>query len=329
MLDPAKADGFPKGWVVSDRAALEWSDDNKRVFFGAKPQVPAPDTAARRGTDELAERRRLEHGRRARPVAADDPRRAGSQLHVPPGLRRRGREVRQARRRDDARARRGAGRPLGGRPRHARLHPRLQAPGGRHLSRQHHHRRADADAEEPADQRSTGSHVFGISPDGQHFLYWKDNKFQAYDLDAAHVAHARQRPPAELRRPRVRSPGSEAVLRHRRLHDRQEVRHRPAPLRPVADAARRIGGAQPDERHGQQRRNPLPLRAHRAARAEPGQHRRRRRGGRPGRRRRIRRRPRRRRGGARDHRSLEAGPRSRPTANTRRRPASTSSPTDN
>ena len=40
---------------------------------------------------------------------------------------------------------------------------------------------------------STGSHTFGISPDGQFFLYWKDNKFQAYDLDAATHAHARRR----------------------------------------------------------------------------------------------------------------------------------------
>jgi Prolyl oligopeptidase family len=32
---------------------------------------------------------------------------------------------------------------------------------------------------------STGSHTFGISPDGRFFLYWKDAKFQAYDLDAA------------------------------------------------------------------------------------------------------------------------------------------------
>ncbi len=31
---------------------------------------------------------------------------------------------------------------------------------------------------------STGSHTFGISPDGKYFLYWKDNKYQAYDLDA-------------------------------------------------------------------------------------------------------------------------------------------------
>ena len=31
----------------------------------------------------------------------------------------------------------------------------------------------------------TGQHALGISPDGKSFLYWKDNRFQAYDLDAA------------------------------------------------------------------------------------------------------------------------------------------------
>jgi dipeptidyl aminopeptidase/acylaminoacyl peptidase len=30
----------------------------------------------------------------------------------------------------------------------------------------------------------TGQHLFGISPDGRNFLYWKDSKYQAYDLDA-------------------------------------------------------------------------------------------------------------------------------------------------
>ena len=30
----------------------------------------------------------------------------------------------------------------------------------------------------------TGRHVFGISPHGTHFLYWKDGRVQAYDLDA-------------------------------------------------------------------------------------------------------------------------------------------------
>jgi len=30
----------------------------------------------------------------------------------------------------------------------------------------------------------TGQHALGISPDGRQYLYWKDNQFQAYDLDA-------------------------------------------------------------------------------------------------------------------------------------------------
>ena len=54
VLEPAKADGFPKGWVLSDRAAVSWSDDNQRVYFGAKPQVPVAE-ARRRSTDEVAD----------------------------------------------------------------------------------------------------------------------------------------------------------------------------------------------------------------------------------------------------------------------------------
>src|SRR4029078_5464614 len=42
----------------------------------------------------------------------------------------------------------------------------------------------------------TGSHTFGISPDGRFFLYWKDNKFQAYDLDQ--IGRAQVRNPVTL-----------------------------------------------------------------------------------------------------------------------------------
>ncbi len=52
-LDPATADGFPEGWVVSDRGTLSWSADNARVFFGIKEQVEEPDTEPK-GTDEVA-----------------------------------------------------------------------------------------------------------------------------------------------------------------------------------------------------------------------------------------------------------------------------------
>ena len=54
VLEPSKAEGFPKGSVISDRAALSWSEDNTRVFFGIKEQAPPPDTA-RKSTDEVAD----------------------------------------------------------------------------------------------------------------------------------------------------------------------------------------------------------------------------------------------------------------------------------
>ena len=38
----------------------------------------------------------------------------------------------------------------------------------------------------------TGANVLGISPDGNYFLYWKDNKFQAYNLDAGDDEDARR-----------------------------------------------------------------------------------------------------------------------------------------
>ncbi|MGH7593492.1 MAG: hypothetical protein ACRELE_06540 [Gemmatimonadales bacterium] len=47
VLDPSVAAGFPKGFVLSDRAALSWSDDHHRVFVGMMPETAAPDTARR------------------------------------------------------------------------------------------------------------------------------------------------------------------------------------------------------------------------------------------------------------------------------------------
>jgi dipeptidyl aminopeptidase/acylaminoacyl peptidase len=45
--------GFPRGFVVSDRAVLDWSDDSRRVFFGIMPQRTAADTGRRRSTDSV------------------------------------------------------------------------------------------------------------------------------------------------------------------------------------------------------------------------------------------------------------------------------------
>ena len=67
----------------------------------------------------------------------------------------------------------------------------------------------------------TGRHVFGISPHGTHFLFWKDGKDQAYDFNA-NATRALGGGRAELRRHGIRPPGHEAVLRRRRLRERRQ-----------------------------------------------------------------------------------------------------------
>ena len=307
-LDPAKAAGFPARWVVSDRAALTWSEDNKRVFFGIKEQVPRR-RHERGATPTRRQRRRLEYRGRAHPVGADDSRRgriATSRSARPSSA--------GGQRSSSSPTRRCAsssveGRTLGRGPRHARLHPRLQAARRGHLSREHDDRRAHVDAEEPDDRQPRPRHLVRRPA----VPYWKDNKFQAYDLDAGATQAARRTARGELHRHRVRSPWPAAVLWHRRLHQRRQVRHRASALRPLAAAARRIGadaisptGSAPRTRSDSatcapSRQTPARQTApHVPAAAGPRR---------------------------RASRSIcRSRSRCRPTANTRRRPASTSSP---
>ena len=183
-LDPAKAAGFPKGWVVSDRAALQWSDDDTRVFFGAKPQMAAPDTGPRKSTDEQANvdvwntaDERVQSFQMARaeqdrnftfrqafdvPAAtfvklADETMR---DLDVAP-------DGRWAVGRDTRGYISDYKRPA------ADIYRVNPSTGARTLM-----------LKSQIINTSTGSHTFGISPDGRYFLYWRDAKFQAYDLDA-------------------------------------------------------------------------------------------------------------------------------------------------
>jgi dienelactone hydrolase len=184
-LDIAKASGFPTGWVISDRAALDWSDDNKRVFFGAKAQVPAPDAAARRGTDELANvdvwNTADERVQSQQMIRAEQDRNFTFRQAFDVAA---GKFVKLA---DET------------------MRELDVAPDGRWAVGRdvrgfiHDHKRPAADIyrvnttsgertlmlKAQLTNTSTGSHTFGISPDGRHFLYWKDNRFHAYDLDAA------------------------------------------------------------------------------------------------------------------------------------------------
>jgi dipeptidyl aminopeptidase/acylaminoacyl peptidase len=184
VLDPSKAAGFPKGWVISERATLDWSDDAHRVFFGMKPQVPAADTAARRSADEVADvdvwntlDERIQSVQMVRAEAdrnftyreafdlsagkfvklADDTMR---DLDVAP-------DGRWAVGRDTRGYVSDYKRPA------ADIYRVNTTTGERTLM-----------LKNQIINTSTGNHTFGISPDGKWFLYWKDNKFQAYDLDA-------------------------------------------------------------------------------------------------------------------------------------------------
>ncbi|MBM3311935.1 MAG: hypothetical protein FJY80_10545, partial [Candidatus Aminicenantes bacterium] len=178
VFEPEKADGFPKGWVVSDRGALAWSEDNKRVFFGMKEQVPTPDTT-RKSTDEApdvdvwntgdervqslqmvrAEQERNFTFRQAFDVSAKKFVKLADEtmrdLDVAP-------DGRWAVGTDDrAYIRNEKILPT------ADLYRVDTATGGRALI---------------VKAQLTGRHVFGLNPHGTHFLYWRDGRIMAYDL---------------------------------------------------------------------------------------------------------------------------------------------------
>jgi dipeptidyl aminopeptidase/acylaminoacyl peptidase len=179
ILDPAKAEGFPKGWVVSDRAPLAWSEDNKRVFFGIKEQAPAPDTT-RRTTDEAADvdvwNTSDERIQSAQMIRADQDRNfTFRQAFDVPGQR----FVKLA---DET-------------MRDLDIAPDGKWAIGRDTRGYvHDHKRPAADLYRVntstgartliMKNQLVGNHVFGITPHARHFIYWKDNRFHAYDLDA-------------------------------------------------------------------------------------------------------------------------------------------------
>jgi dipeptidyl aminopeptidase/acylaminoacyl peptidase len=178
-LDPAAADGFPEGWVVSDRTALSWSADDARVFFGIKEQVEEPDTE-REGTDEVAnvdvwntldERIQSLQMRRANSDRNFTFRQAFDVAN--------GRFIKLAdetmRDLDVA----PEGRWAVGRDTRGYIHDYNPAAADLY--------RVDTSTGERTlmlSNQLTGRGLLGFSADGRHYLYWKDEEVQAYDLDA-------------------------------------------------------------------------------------------------------------------------------------------------
>jgi dipeptidyl aminopeptidase/acylaminoacyl peptidase len=180
VLDPARTANFPKAWVVSERAPLIWSEDGRRVFFGSKPQLPAPDTARRRSTDSIADvdvwRTQDERIQSVQMIRAEADRnftfRQSFDVTTGDFVALADSTMRDIELSPDGRW--GVGRDA------------------RAYVSDYRHAAADLYRVNAATGERTlmlkgqllGQHVFGISPDGRHFLYWKDNRFQAYDLDA-------------------------------------------------------------------------------------------------------------------------------------------------
>jgi len=179
VLEPATAAGFPEGWVVSDRASLEWSQDGQRVLFGMKEQVPAAETP-RRDPDEVADvdvwntlDERIQ-SQQMRQAEADRNRTFRQAFDTTTGA-----YVRLAdetmRDLDVA----PEGRWAVGRDARGYIHD-FNRPA------------ADLYRVDTATGRRTlmvkgqltGSHLLGFSADGRYFLYWADEKIHAYDLDA-------------------------------------------------------------------------------------------------------------------------------------------------
>lgn len=179
-LDATTAAGFPKGFVISDRAQLSWSDDNNRVFFGIIPQTPAPDTSRRRSADSVADvdvwRTMDERIQSLQMIRADAERNFtfrqafdvtakryitltdSSMRDIEVGLDGKWAVGRDAR----------AYISDYERPR-ADFYRVNAATGERTLMLK--------------GQLTQGAS--GISPDGKHFLYWKDARYQAFRLDEA------------------------------------------------------------------------------------------------------------------------------------------------
>jgi dipeptidyl aminopeptidase/acylaminoacyl peptidase len=179
VLDPSKASGFPANSVVSDRAAISWSGDRTRVYFGIKEQVPAPDTR-RRSTDENPDvdvwnssDERIQSMQMVR-AEADRNFTFRQAFDIAGGrfIRLTDETLREIDIAFD-------GKWAIGRDTRGYIHDYKRPAADLY--------RVDTttgDRTLMLRNQLTGSGVLGLSADGRHFLYWKDNRIHAYDLDS-------------------------------------------------------------------------------------------------------------------------------------------------
>ncbi|HEY2850040.1 MAG TPA: prolyl oligopeptidase family serine peptidase [Gemmatimonadaceae bacterium] len=181
VLDPAKVAGWEKEWVLSERAPLTWSFDKARVFFGAKAQVAQADTGRKPGIDSVADvdvwRTNDTRIQSAQMIRAPQEQnftyrqafdvKAAKYVHLADTTMREldvsldgrwaiGRDQREY--------------VSDWKPAQADIYRVNTSTGERTLALK--------------GLVTSAGGVVGISPDGNNWLYWKDNKYQAYNFDA-------------------------------------------------------------------------------------------------------------------------------------------------
>ena len=178
-LDASTA-GFPKGFVVSERAPLSFSEDGRRVFLGIIPQTAAPDTARRRSTDSIADV----------DIWRTDDERIQSQQMIQADQERNF-TFRQAFDVTDGKyitltdsAMRTVEISLDGRWAVGRDTRAYISDYKRPAADFYRVNTATGERTLMLKGQLTGQFALGISPDGKTYLYWKDHRFQAWDLDA-------------------------------------------------------------------------------------------------------------------------------------------------
>jgi len=180
VLTRETAVGFPKGFVISDRTTLLWSDDAARVYLGIIPQTALPDTGRRRSTDSIADvdiwRTQDERIQSQQMIQADADRnrtfREGFDVATSRYIALSDSSMRELEL------------PITG----------MWAVGRDPRAFISDYKRPAADfyrVNTTTGERTlmfkgqlTGRAVSGIAPDGRTFLYWKDGMWQSYNLDA-------------------------------------------------------------------------------------------------------------------------------------------------
>ncbi len=225
VLEPAKADGFPKGWVVSDRAAVSWSDDNKRVYFGAKPQVPVAE-ARRRSTDEVADvdvwNTADERIQSQQMIRAEADRnftfRQGFDIAS-------GRFIKltdETMREIDIAV---TGTWAVGRDTRGYIHDYK-----RPAADVYRVNTATGERTLLYKNLATGQGLLGLTPNGKQFLFWKDNRISVHDLEAGGAKILGGPTPPSFVDMEFDRPGPRPSVRHRRVHARRQRGDRAATL---------------------------------------------------------------------------------------------------